>query len=184
MNDFIRKPLSFDSAAFMRNFTKFCEGAMEACAEKLVEIVKHEIMRIGNGDIDKMRPDAARQVKEVLREVTNDHITFGVGVDADQLQSISEELYVRVMVVIFGNQGGGRLRTKPGQDTFKKYVTAKGPSSALESYDLPDEFNQFNKRDYIASNSIKQIARYFKDMINAINVWIDGNFFGGYIRGG
>ena len=53
---------------------------------------------------------------------------------------MATDYYVRTMVVIYGNQAGGKLTSKPGMSTFKKHVRGYGPSTAKTKYDLPDGF--------------------------------------------
>lgn len=183
-NDLKMNKLSYNVGGAMSDVKRFVDGALDACADKLVEIFKHEIQRIGNGDSQFMRPDAAKQVRKIVHEVCDDKINFEVGIDEDALKGMSEEIYVRVMVVIHGNMAEGKpLYTKPGQMTYKKYVKDKSMAPEwMDRYALPIEFSQYDKVEYIVRNSMKQIEKYYKDALNAIDQWLDGDFWGKFIE--
>lgn len=178
--------LSLNTASFMDAFKRFCDKAMGECAERMIWLMQKEIMRIGNGDRVNMRPDAADQVKVVLHDVLDDYIEYDVGINEEELKGMAEELYVRVMVVIHGNMAeGAPLRTKPGQMTYKKFVTNKSKAPEWMSvYNLPIEFSQYDKTKYIVENTMKQMEKYIRDLFDQIDAYVTGEFIGSFIEGG
>lgn len=84
------------------------------------------------------------------------------------MQGAEEAIFVRTMVVIHGNQAGGKLTSKPGQDTYGKHVVAKGPSSAQTVYDLPDSWNMGDVTKGIIENTMKEVHKYFRAMLDEI----------------
>ena len=149
----------------------------------LVNLFKIEIDRNGNG-ADVMKNDAKKVVREIMREVAEDHITIEAGFDEDMARSMARDFYVRVMVVIHGNQAGGKLYSKPGMYTFKKHVIGYGPSTAKTRYKLPKGFNQVDVSKGIRNNVMKEIEKYFEVMMIKLCGSLTGEFFGRFITGG
>lgn len=144
-NDLKLNRLSFDTAAFMTLFKDICNLYLDDLSEKLKNLVMGDIWINGNGSYDVMRMTACAAVKETKREITNNHILLEVGIDMDELRSKSEALYVRVYVVLHGNQSEGPLHEKPGAATWNKHVISKRipePDKRNSDNYLPDEFNQ------------------------------------------
>jgi len=155
-NDFIPNRLSFDVAGCMALIKNIYGLYLDDLSAKLVEIVQYEIMKNGNGS-KIMRLSAASEVKETRREITDEMIILEAGIDLDALKG-SEPIFVRVSVVLHGNQAGGPLKSKPGQDTWTKHVGYKRLSPAKTVFDLPDGFNQDDVSEQIETEVSKQIS--------------------------
>lgn len=183
MSDFTPNKLGFDSAGCMRAIMMMADAYMKETADIMITLFQKEIDRNGNGSSD-MKGDAKTLVREILHEVAADHITIDAGFDESMAQSMARDFYVRTMVVIHGNQAGGKLTSKPNMSTFKKHVRGYGPSTAKTVFDLPDGFNQEDASDGIRGNVMKDIEKYFEVMIIKINVALTGDFFGQFITGG
>lgn len=168
--------IGFNSAACYAEIQKWADGLMTGLAEKLKEIMTREIMSNGNGSHTYMRLPTVSQIKEVIHEVTDSHIRIGVGIDPAAIGALSERMRIIVSVVLYGNQGGGPIHTKPGQDTWKKYVSAKGPSGADTVYPIP-QFNQYDVSKDMMDNIEKQMKVYIEEFIDAMNRWLDSSFF-------
>ena len=135
--DLVLKQLSFDGDACMELIRRIIDVHLDELSYYVKAIVIREVYNNGNGS-KGMRIDACAQVKETKREIMDDHIRLEVGIDLEKLRS-QEDLFVRVSVVLHGNLASGPLLTKPGQDTWKKYVTHKGLSTAKTVWMLPGE---------------------------------------------
>ena len=171
----------FDSAACFAAIQQICDGYMTTCAEHLLRIMRRQIEDGGNGSWF-MRHTALAQVKEILHEVTDEHIKIRGGIDEDELKGAAEEVYVRVMVVLHGNQANpGDWTTKPGEDTFGKHVVAKGPSLARSKHPLPESWRQFDVSGGIIDNTMKEVEKYFSDMISAIKGALNGSFYAQFV---
>lgn len=169
--------IGFNSAACFNAIKKYSDGLLTRLAEKLTEVMKKEIYTNGNGSPEHMKLPTIAQVCEILHEVTDEHIRIDVGIDPAMARSISEATYVKVCVVLFGN---GEIWTKPGQATWKKYVSAKGPSGADYEYRIAD-FEQPDVSQTMMENIKKQMDVYIKEYINVLNSWLDGNFFAQFV---
>lgn len=178
-NDFVANHLSFDAAGCNRAIVKMAEAEMNELSDMMITQFKWQIDRNGNGSAI-MRNDAKTVVREILHEVLSDHLTYEVGFDESLAASMAKDFYVRVMVVIHGNQGGGHIKSKPGLSTWKKHVIGYGPSNAKEEYDIP-QFDQEDVADGIRDNVIKNIESHFETMLIKLCIALDGPFFEGFI---
>ncbi len=158
------------------------DALMSETSDILLMIMKKEIDRNGNGS-SYMKTDAKRVVREILHEVVADHINIEAGFDEAMAHGMATDFYVRVMVVVYGNQAGGPITSKPGMATFKKHVTGPSPSTAKTKYDIP-QFNQYDASDGILENTMKEIERYFDVMIAKLNDVLSAEFFAGFLTGG
>ena len=183
MSDFVPNKLGFDTTGCMNAIMRMADAYMSQTSDILITLFRKEIDRNGNGSRD-MKQDAKVVVREILHEVAEDHITIEAGFDEAMARSMATDYYVRIMVVIYGNQAGGKLTSKPGMSTFKKHVRGYGPSTAKTKYDLPDGFNQTDASQGIRENAMKDIEKYFEVMIIKINESLTGDFFGQFITGG
>jgi len=182
MSDFTPNKLGFDSAGCNRAILMAADAFMKETSDDLVMLFKKEIDKNGNGS-HIMRDDAKKVVHEILHEVAADHITIEAGFDEEMARSMAKDFYVRTMVVIYGNQANGPIWTKPGLSTWKKNVIGYGPSGAKTKYPLY-RFNQFDFHDKMVENVMKQIEKHFKDMVEKLASFFDGEFFGRFITGG
>lgn len=183
MSDFTPNKLGFDVNGCMNAIMRMADAYMSQTSDILINLFKKEIDRNGNGS-SFMKGEAKKVVHEILHEVTRDHITIEAGFDEAMASGMAKDFYVRVMVVIYGNQANGKLMSKPGRSTFKKYVTNYGPSTAKTLYPLPDGFNQIDASQGIRENVLKDIEKYFEVMLIKIDSSLDGNFFSQFITGG
>lgn len=188
-NDFTPNRLSFDTTAYMDLFKYICNIYLDDLSEKLKNLVMGEIWINGNGSYKIMRLTACAAVKETKREITNDHILLEVGIDMDDLKSRSEAIYVRVYVVLHGNQSEGRLHEKPGVATWNKHVLSKGipnPDNRDSDNDLPDEFNQNDVSVDIVtktSDNVKRDAdKYVKIMVDGIKRTMNGFDLSSFVK--
>ena len=177
---FTPNKISINTAGATTAILKAAEAYMNQTSDKLIEIMKIQIDTNGNGS-KIMRSDAIRAVREISREVAEDHITIEAGFDEAMAASMAKDFYVRTMVVIHGNQAGGPIHTKPGQSTWKKHVIGYGMSGAKSVYDIP-QFNQNDVSKKIVDNTMKEVKKYFKEMLDALCKIIPGiiaSYFGG-----
>ena len=184
---FEKNEIGFNSNDCMAAIRRICDEEMDKTADKLVEIVKNWIKYLGNGT-KAMKWAAQQSISKIVHDIGNDSITIGVGVDEinSRARSAADQFYVRAMVVIYGNQGSGPLWTKPGKQTFGKEVfgySVHVPADH-EAHPLPDGFNQGSVEKYIQQNSMKEIEKYFKDMLVAIDTRCSAAFYQGLMTGG
>ncbi len=183
MSDFVPNKLSINIASCQAELEKYADHQMEICAEHLMRIMRRQIEENGVGSWF-MRNTAIKQVKEILHEVVDGKITIECGIDEAALKGAEEAVYVRTMVVLHGNEAEGKpLKTKPGQDTYGKHVTNKGPSSARTVHNLPASWSFGDVTAGIVENTMKEVKKYFDDMLEAIAehipVIIENYFTGG-----
>ena len=135
----------------------------------LQNIVRAAIVGLGNGS-KIMRLYAAGVVEETKRSVTNSLVTLEVGI---KMNKLPEDGFVRVSVVLSGNQSEGPLMTKPGQLTWGKHVIGRGMSKAKISYPLPAGFNQTDKTNEVMNMIKKNVEndanKRINDFINNVN---------------
>lgn len=169
----------FNANACYAAMLQIADNAMTECAERMVDIMKRQIEMNGSANGSQlMVMSAVDQVKIILHDIVDGKIGINVGIDEGALRGASEELFVRVMVVLHGNQAGGPLYTKPGQDTYKKHVTNKGPSTAKDVYALPAGFNKNTEIvPGVMYNTMNQILKYFNDMIDYLKGRFDSSFY-------
>lgn len=79
--------------------------ALEGVEDRLIQIFQEEILFNGSGR-KQWREEASKAIKEISREIAGDYIGMTVGLD-DRLTSYAENLFVRIMIAIQGNQGDG-----------------------------------------------------------------------------
>ena len=164
-NDFHANNLSFDTNACLLMLEKIYDLFLDDLSHALVAIVQREIFLNGNGST-LMRMSAAAEVVETKREITRDEIRLEAGIDSATLKS-QENVYVRVMVVLHGNQGSGPLMTKPGQLTWNKHVLVKRMSTARSAYPMPNEFNKTDKETDIVAEIESNISKQANTLLNA-----------------
>lgn len=181
---FERNPIGFDSAGCMRAIMKMAEAYMNQTADIMMEIMKKHIDRLGNGS-KIMKADAKAAVREILREVTSEYINLEIGVDESYARAMSEQFYVRTMVVLHGNQAEGPIHTKPGRSTWKKHVDYRSINNYSKTvHPLPQFDWRLDFSELIVQDTIKDLEKYFRDMLNAIAGALDAEFFAGFITGG
>lgn len=170
--DFIPNKLSFEVDNCLALIESIYNIYLDELSNQLIAIVQKEIWKNGNGS-RLMRLSAAAEVKETLREITKNRINLNVGIDTDELKAGREDVYVRVSVVLHGNINGSRtwrdaakLWTKPGQDTYKKHVLNKGPSTAKTMHMLPDGFVQTDVSADITTNVSKNVEQQAAKFVN------------------
>lgn len=184
MSDWHPNHLGFDSAAAMSLIKSIIDFHMDELSMFLQRVARAVIVAVGNGS-RVMRLFAAGVVEETKREISDDHALLEVGIKMDELP---EDGFVRVSVVLTGNQGGGALMTKPGVSTWKKDVIGRGMSTAKTSYPLPAGFNQGSKLDGILDMVLKNVEndsqKYVNAFIRNVNNDIRKIDFSQFITGG
>lgn len=183
-NDFVANHLSFDTAGAIALIKNIYNLYLDDLSQNLINIVQREIAKNGNGS-DLMKLSAMAEVRETRREITDSEIILEVGIDTAALKS-HENVYVRVMVVLHGNQGSGKLKTKPGEMTWTKHVIVKRLSPAVTEYPLPDEFNQTDQEtDIVAgveSNVSKQANSYIKAFAGNVKGALDSIDWSAFVK--
>ena len=176
---FERNKIQLDTKGCQSEIKRFIDAKMTICAEHMMRIMRRQIEDNGNGSWF-MRNTAIAQVKEILHEVTDDHISIYGGIDEAALKGA---VFVRTMVVLHGNQAGGKLMSKPGQDTYGKHVVAKGESGAVTKYSLPESWNMYDVTSGIMANVYLEVQKYFKTMLAEISAGVPA-IVSRYITGG
>lgn len=183
MSDFIPNKLGFDTKGCYETIRSIAAEEMDKTADKMIEIIQKQIDYLGNGT-KAMKWAAKQAIRKILEDLYNPIMSIEVGFDENYAQGVSFQFYVRALVVLYGNQHEGALTTKPGKNTFKKEVFGYGKSGAQSVYLLPDGFNQESVMPYIKQNSLKEIEKHFKDMMDAIETRCSAALFGSFITGG
>ena len=183
MSDFTPNKLGFNTNGCKEAIRVIVAEEMNRTADIMIEIIKHQIDYLGNGT-KAMKWAAKKAIRKILEDTYNNVMTIGVGFDGDYAQSVSFQFYVRALVVLEGNQHDGFLTTKPGKRTFKKEVFNYSMSGAQSVYVLPEGFNQGPVIEYIEENTLKEIEKHFKDMLDNIEARCSEAFFEQFITGG
>lgn len=179
-NDLKLNKIGFDYSGCMRELMKVADEYMTETEDVLIRLFKHEIDRNGNGS-HVMKDDAKQVVRSIVHEVLDNTINIQAGFDENMAKGMALDFYVRVMVVLYGNQAHGNISTKPGENTWKKYVTNYGPSTAKTRYAIP-QFDQFDVSQHIVDNVMKQVEAWFRVMLIKIMEFCrDSNFFANYV---
>jgi len=151
MSDFIPNKLGFDTKAYMSEFYKCLDIALDRLSRNVIVLMKNEIMANGNGS-GVMRKTAADQVKEISRTIKGTEVELVIGIDEDKLGGFNDQVFVRTMVVLHGNVTSGPLMTKPGSKTWTKNVNSMHISPAVNKDGsprkpqmMPDGMMQFEK---------------------------------------
>ena len=180
--EFTKEPITFDGVACSRAIMKIAENYMSETSDKMVAIMRVWVDKLGNGS-HIMRADAVAAVREILREVTSEYINIEVGVDEAMAKSMSEEFFIRTMVVLHGNQAGGPIKTKPGQTTWKKNVTYSSVNTYSQSvYNIPQFDWRFDVAAGVVEMTMKEIEKYFKDMLSSIEKICTAEFFASFLH--
>lgn len=178
---FERNPVRFDSAGCMRAIMQRAEVYMSATAGQMIEIMRVHIDKLGNGS-GAMKADAKAAVREILREVTSEYISMDIGVDESYARAMSEQFYVRTMVVLHGNQAEGPIHTKPGKSTWKKHVNYRSVNNYSKTVHPIPEFDwRLDYSQSIVDNTMKNIEKYFKKMLDYIADSCDAAFFAQFL---
>ena len=178
-----RNTIGFNGNACFAAVRKIADGVMDLLSGELQDIFKEQIAINGNGS-SIMVESAVAQVKEVSREATDELIKLSVGIDEESLRSMSLELYVRVMVVLHGNQANGHIWTKPGQPTFKKHVvgpTVNRTGNAEDAYPIPQFDWPVDVSEYIVENSLKRIESVIREALDMIYDACNSAFFESFV---
>ena len=149
--------LSIDVDGLMDELISTAVEAMKAVEEEAISIMADEIFE-GSESRTKWRQEAIRLLKEVERKVTAESIEMVFGVD---LASVSGDALNRIMVALYGNQGGGSIHSKPGTDVYGHDMDGKHLSTAKTKYPIP----QFDHpQDYNADKMWKNVFNLTKTM--------------------
>lgn len=183
MSDFKPNKLGFNARGCYEAIRRIASEEMDKTADKMIEIIQKQIDYLGNGT-KAMKWAAKQTIRKIIEDLYNPIMSIEVGFDENYAQNVSFQFYVRALVVLYGNQNEGTLTTKPGRNTFKKEVFGYGKSGAESVYLLPDGFNQESVMPYIKQNSLNEINKHFKDMMNNIESRCDAVLFGSFITGG
>lgn len=180
--EFKPNKLYFDTAGAIKAIQKLVEDRLGEVADTMVVIIRKEIMNNGNGSTF-MRQTAANAVEKELTKSTSTEVEYEIGFN-DAVMGV-DELFVRIMVVMHGNQAHGRLWTKPGSLTYKKHVTGPSESSAQSTHPLPEGFNWTEDiTQHVIDNADKEIKHLFDACINQINQEINGSLLAPFFHVG
>ena len=173
MSDFVPNKLGFNTNAYMQEFYRYLDIALNRLSYSVQDIMKREIMANGNGS-KVMRETACAQVKEIERKINGSEVTLTVGIDESKLGGFSDQVFVRTMVVLHGNVAWGPLMTKPGRMTWKKdvnYMSMSPPvnkdGSPRKPKMMPDSFMQFEMVNGFGS-ARHMLDNIFGDQMNHI----------------
>ena len=183
VSDWTQYKIGFDSAGCNALIKKIYNVHLDVLSEKLINIVRGDIWLNGNGSFKVMRLFTVALVEELKREIASDHILLEVGIKMDQLP---EDAFVRVSVVLHGNQASGPLVTKPGVATWGKHVIGHEVhvKAGEESYDLPEGFTKYDVIDEIKKNVDNNIQRHINDFMNAVAADVSRINWSAFITGG
>lgn len=181
MSDLTLFPIKFDKAGYMAEVKSCINIALDQLSGHMHDVICRVIAQCSEA-ANVMIIEAQRNVKEISRKVTDDTAEIEVGIDEGAIAG-GEQGYVRVMVVLHGNLAGGPIFTKPGQSTWKKHVTGRGPSSATVEYALPF-FEQPDRSEVMMKSFEHDIAKHVKDFESIVYGMLDAIDYSRYLIGG
>ena len=175
--------LRLDTKALMQEIRAYLESAMDDVAEKAIEAWEIEILAAGAGRT-RWREEAGKAISIIKRMVTDEYMNIEFGIpDAGYTDM---DYYNRIQVALWGNQGSGPLRSKPGQYVYGKTMDGDLHMSEAETeYNLPAGFNQLADGGKMLENAIKLTRKYFEDAIKQAAANIPSSVFYGnlYVEG-
>ena len=177
-SDLVLYKVGFNAEACINAIIMMADAYMSQLSDELIRIMKQQID--GANGSGRMKGDAKKVVREIVHEVNRNHIHIESGFDEDMAHGMGLDFYVRVMVVVYGNQAGGGIVTKPGSSTWKKNVVGYGPSGAKSVYAIP-QFNQGDASEGILQNTMNEIEKLFGHMLEAIEAKLTPAFFEQFI---
>lgn len=175
--------LGFNSRACMEAIKQIADAEISKASEIMLEIFAHYVTELGNGS-GIMKMAALACIRETLHEVTDTYLKVKGGVDEDMAKAASEEVYVRVMVVLHGNMHSGPMQTKPGVATFPKHVGARRMSPAKEVVPLPFFEQPADVAEQIKESAMRDMEKHIRAMLRNIAAATSGDFFAGFVTAG
>lgn len=175
MSDFTPNKLSFDVNGFMSEFKNCVNIAIDELAGHMHDVLCTVISQCSEA-ANVMIIETQKNVKEISREIENDHATIEVGVDEGAIKG-GEQAFVRVMVTLHGN---GIIETKPGQSTWKKHVNSKGQSGAKMIYRIP-ELEQQDHSGLMMLSFEHDMNKHIKDFFNTLITLLDTIDYSKYV---
>lgn len=189
MSDLVLNKIGYDVAGCNRAIEFIIKAKVDELSDRVIQLFREQIDMNGNGS-SVMRADAKRAVREISRKMEEGILTLEIGVDEDFARSVSSQFYIRTMVAIHGNLmlGGGRIYTKPGQDTWKKHVNYHSINRYSKNVYRLKQFEQKSKSKKILngvlSNVFKGSNKYIAGWLRNLDETFSGDFFGQFITGG
>lgn len=162
--------LSIDVDGLMDELISTAVEAMKAVEDEALTIMAEEISE-GSESRTKWRQEAIGLLKEVERNVTVESIEMVFGVD---LASVSGDALNRIMVALYGNQGGGPIQSKPGADVYGHDMAGKHKSTAKSKYPIPQfDHPQSYNADAMWKNVFDLTKTMFFDAISSAWASVD-----------
>lgn len=166
--------VSIDTKGAITAIQKLAEAYMDIVSDRMVEIMRRWVYELGNGS-KVMRNDAKAAVREIVHEVTNEYLNYEIGIDEAAARGMSEQFFVRVMVVLHGNQASGPIHAKPGQSTWKKDVNYRSTNVYSRTpYPIPQFDWRVDVSKGVVEMTIKEIEKVFRDMLHDLSEQIPG----------
>lgn len=177
--------LSIDEKSLMNALRTHYINAMQKAENKLIEIMRKEIMETTYGDAPgkpEWRKEISAMLQNVYSEVTDNYIKFGVGVPDD----VAFNTFVKAMIIAYGGgftaygnaTGGyssGPITAGPtGRMVWDSDMAGKKPSAAETIYEIP-QFNQ--EGNHFLYNSMILMKKHFEDVLAEASASIPYSLF-------
>lgn len=175
-NDFIPNHLSFDTAGFENEFRKCLNIAMDGLSADMHDVWCTVISQCSEA-ANVMIIEAQKNVREINREITSDHAMVEVGIDEGAIAG-GEREFIMVMVTLHGN---GQVWTKPGAQTWKKYVAYKGPNKITVAYHI-SQFDQKDHSDVMVKSFEHDMKRYIRAFERTLYGLLDSIDYDKYVK--
>ena len=175
MSDLVLYPVRFNSAACMAEIKKCIDIAFDILSDRMKYTLMRAIEQCSEAAM-VMITEAQKNVKEISREITNDHATIEVGIDEGAIAG-GEQAYVRVMVTLHGN---GEVWARPGAVAWTKHVNSKRKNHVQTEYRLPF-FEQQDHSSLMMLAFEHDINKHIKDFFDRLMGMIDAIDFSQFL---
>lgn len=181
------KNIWFDAAGCQNAIMIKARDYMDKVADEMVDIFKQETMANGIGS-GFMKGSAASVARKMLKEASFDKLLYTAGLDDGVWAGLSHEMYVRCVVVFFGNLNTWDGWSKPGEMVFSKGVTNEHESDPTipahpfaGGWLMPGD----GVAEGIVNNTEAKIKSIFEGAVKALNAEINSpGFLSQFVRVG
>ena len=178
MSDWTKYNIGFDSAGYMSEVKRCIDIAFNILSGKMHDVLCTVISQCSEA-ADVMIIETQKNVREISREITDDHATLEVGVDEGNIAG-GERGYVRVMVTLHGN---GEVWARPGAQAWTKHVETKRQNNVQTEYRLPF-FEQSDHSELMMKSFEYDMKKHINDFLDILMQMIRSIDISNFITGG
>ena len=175
-NDLIMNHVSFNETGYMADIKDILNICLDTLSGHMHDVLCAAIAQCSEAAM-VMIIEAQKNVKEISREVDNNHVSIEVGIDEGAIGG-GEQGFVRVMVTLYGNHS---VWARPGGVAWTKHVNTKRPNQVKTEYHLP-YFEQGDHSAVMMKAFEHDIKKYVKDFLDMVYTMISSIDYSQYIQ--